>query len=350
MGGQDAWVTRKQSSRDAMAMPGVREVRSRKTILRRDRRNAHTRAFPARTRGVVFSLATVWRHARPSSDPRPPDSRAPSSSFSSPTAAVGAEHGTSRGASREFRVSRSIAAPRAASPPHPRTPSATRTSSKTKIERARTPLRFPDGSLPDFRSPCSGKRWSSPSETRPPGRARCATSTGEAPSRCARYVHQAQARRPAPPSCEANTARKRSGCPNRIGKRRFAAAVVAARRGFFLERSAFWRAPSSPSKKKKLTTSSFPSPQPRPPLIRGSDVSGARSPTHPSSRVSPRVSSLRTDRDPPTRLSRNREDAARFATSFFFSLAFGRSSRRSLDPSKPIRRRAEEVTDDDFAP
>ena len=225
-----------------MAMPGAREVRSRKTILRRDRRNAHTRAFPARTRGVVFSLATVWRHARPSSDPRPPDSRAPSSSFSSPTAAVGAEHGTSRGASREFRVSRSIDAARAASPPHPRTPSATRTSSKTKIERARTPLRFPDGSLPDFRSPCSGKRWSSPSETRPPGRARCATSTGEAPSRCARYVHQAQARRPVPPSCEANTARKRSGCPNRIGKRRFAAAVVAARRGFFLERSAFWRA------------------------------------------------------------------------------------------------------------
>lgn len=55
MGGQDAWVTRKQSSRDATAMPGVREVRSRKTILRRDRRNAHTRAFPARTRGVVFS-------------------------------------------------------------------------------------------------------------------------------------------------------------------------------------------------------------------------------------------------------------------------------------------------------
>ena len=126
-------------------------MRSRKTILRRDRRNAHTRAFPARTRGVVFSLATVWRHARPSSDPRPPDSRAPSSSFSSPTAAVGAEHGTSRGASREFRVSRSIAAPRAASPPHPRTPSATRTSSKTKIERARTPLRF----LLTVRSPTS---------------------------------------------------------------------------------------------------------------------------------------------------------------------------------------------------
>lgn len=99
-------------------------MRSRKTILRRDRRNAHTRAFPARTRGVVFSLATVWRHARPSSDPRPPDSRAPPPLVSSPTAAVGAEHGASRGASREFRVSRSIAAPRAASPPHPRTPSA----------------------------------------------------------------------------------------------------------------------------------------------------------------------------------------------------------------------------------
>ena len=66
MGGQDAWVTREQSSRDAMAMPGVREVRSRKTILRRDLRNAPPRAFPARTRGVVFSLATVWRRARPS--------------------------------------------------------------------------------------------------------------------------------------------------------------------------------------------------------------------------------------------------------------------------------------------
>ena len=229
----------------------------------------------------------------------------------------------------------------------PAPPPPTRTSSKTKIERARTPLRFPDGSLPDFRSPCSGKRWSSPSETRPPGRARCATSTGEAPSRCARYVHQAQARRPAPPSCEANTARKRSGCPNRIGKRRFAAAVVAARRGFFLERSAFWRAPCSPSKQKKLTTSSSRSPQPRPPLIRGSDVSGARSPTHPSSRGPQRVSSLRTDRDPPTRLSRNREDAARLQRRFSL-VAFGRS-RRSVDPSKPIRRRAEEVTDDDFA-
>ena len=224
-------------------MPGVREVRSRKTILRRDRRNAHTRAFPARTRGVVFSLATVWRHARPSSDPRPPDSRAPPPLVSSPTAAVGAEHGACRGASREFRVSRSIAAPRAASPPHPRTPSADAHIFKDEDRTCANASSFPsDGSLPDFRSPCSGKRWSSPSETRPPGRARCATSTGEAPSRCARYVHQAQARRPAPPSCEANDARKRSGCPNRIGKRRFAAAVVAARRGFFLERSAFWRA------------------------------------------------------------------------------------------------------------
>ena len=151
MGGQDAWVTRKQSSRDAMAMPGVREVRSRKTILRRDRRNAHTRAFPARTRGVVFSLATVWRHARPSSDPRPPDSRAPSSSFSSPTAAVGAEHGTSRGASREFRVSRSIAAPRAASPPHPRTPSADAHIFKDEDRTCANASSFPsDGSLPDF--------------------------------------------------------------------------------------------------------------------------------------------------------------------------------------------------------
>ena len=82
-------------------------MRSRKTILRRDRRNAHTRAFPARTRGVVFSLATVWRHARPSSDPRPPDSRAPPSALSSPTAAFGAEHGVSRGASRASRIPRS---------------------------------------------------------------------------------------------------------------------------------------------------------------------------------------------------------------------------------------------------
>ena len=150
MGGQDAWVTREQSSRDAMAMPGMREVRSRKTILRRDLRNAPPRAFPARTRGVVFSLATIWRRARPSSDPRPPDSRAPPSSFSSPTAAVGAEHGASRGASREFRVSRSIAAPRAASPPRPRTPSADAdifSAEDSTCANAR--LRFlSDGSLP----------------------------------------------------------------------------------------------------------------------------------------------------------------------------------------------------------
>ena len=85
-----------------------------------------------------------------------------------------------------------------------------------------------------------------------------------------------------------------------IGKRRFAAAVVAARRGFFLERSAFWRAPSSPSEEEDThLASSSPSPQPRPPLIRGSDATGARSHTPPSTRGPPRVSGLRTDRDPP---------------------------------------------------
>ena len=316
MGGQDAWVTRKQSSRDAMAMPGAREVRSRKTILRRDRRNAHTRAFPARTRGVVFSCDGLL-HTRVLLLTRalPTPARLPHRSpRQQPLSGLNTAHLEVRHASFGFRDRLLPHARRLRRIPAP--PPPTRTSSKTKIERARTPLRFPDGSLPDFRSPCSGKRWSSPSETRPPGRARCATSTGEAPSRCARYVHQAQARRPVPPSCEANDARKRSGCPNRIGKRRFAAAVVAARRGFFLERSAFWRAPCSPSKKKKLTTSSSRSPQPRPPLIRGSDVAGARSPTLPSSRVSPRVSNLRTDRDPPTRLSRNREDAARLQRRF----------------------------------
>lgn len=86
----------------------------------------------------------------------------------------------------------------------------------------------------------------------------------------------------------------------------------------------------SPSKKKKLTASSSHSPQPRPPLIRGSDVSGARSPTLPSSRGPRRVSSLRTDRDPPSRLSRNREDAARFARTFAVFL-----SSRSVDHVDP---------------
>ena len=225
-----------------MAMSGVREVRSRKTILRRDRRNAHTRAFPARTRGVVFSCDGLL-HTRVLLLTRalPTPARLPHRSpRQQPLSGLNTAHLEVRHASFGFRDRLMPHARRLRRIPAP--PPPTRTSSKTKIERARTPLRFPDGSLPDFRSPCSGKRWSSPSETRPPGRARCATSTGEAPSRCARYVHQAQARRPVPPSCEANTARKRSGCPNRIGKRRFAAAVVAARRGFFLERSAFWRA------------------------------------------------------------------------------------------------------------
>lgn len=102
---------------------GARGALAEDDTSSRPAKRAHARVSGADARRC-FLLRRFVAHARPSSDPRPPDSRAPSSSFSSPTAAVGAEHGTSRGASREFRVSRSIAAPRAASPPHPRTPSA----------------------------------------------------------------------------------------------------------------------------------------------------------------------------------------------------------------------------------
>lgn len=302
MGGQDAWVTREQSSRDAMAMPGVREVRSRKTILRRDLRNAHTRAFPARTRGVVFSLATVWRRARPSSDPRPPYSRAPPSSFSSPTAAVGAEHGASRGASRVFRVSRSIAAPRAASPPRPRTPSADAdifSAEDSTCANAR--LRFlSDGSLPTSAVLARARGGHHP-------RRRVHQAGHGVRRRPARHRRAAQGtsigrRRadPRPPRARQTPRlrRKRSGCPGdrktTIRRRRCGGSPrIFSRTKRFLARSVF------SSEEETHLASSSPSPQPRPPLIRGSDAAGARSPTPPSARGPPRVSGLRTDRDPP---------------------------------------------------
>lgn len=54
----------------------------------------HARVSGADAR-VVFSRSTVWRLGHPSADPRPADSRAPPSAFSSPTAAVRAEQGVS---------------------------------------------------------------------------------------------------------------------------------------------------------------------------------------------------------------------------------------------------------------
>ena len=61
MGGHNAWITHEQTSIDAMAMAEMREVRVRKTTLRFVRRNAHTRAFPARTRALFHFRSTVRR-------------------------------------------------------------------------------------------------------------------------------------------------------------------------------------------------------------------------------------------------------------------------------------------------
>ena len=83
---------------------------------------AHARVSGADAR-VVFSRSTVWRLGHPSADPRPADSRAPPSAFSSPTYAVGAEQGVSRGASCALWVSRSsLSSTRGVSGANPATP------------------------------------------------------------------------------------------------------------------------------------------------------------------------------------------------------------------------------------
>ena len=317
----------------------------------------HPRARFRRGRAALYFLLRRFGDARviPSPDPRPPDSRAPPSSFSSPTAAVGAEHGASRGASREFRVSRSIAAPRAASPPHPRTPSADAdifSAEDSTCANAR--LRFlSDGSLPTSAVLARARGGHHP-------RRRVHQAGHGVRRRPARHRRAAQGtsirrRRadPRPPRARQTPRlrRKRSGCPGdrktTIRRRR-----CGGCRGFFLERSAFWRAPSSPSEEEEThLASSSPSPQPRPPLIRESDAAGARSPTPPSARGPPRVSGLRTDRDPPRAppVSVASLSEPRRRGSFRERRGFSLLSRVRVDPSDPKTRKSQDalVTDDD---
>lgn len=309
----------------------------------------HPRARFRRGRAALYFLLRRFGDARvlPSSDPRPPDSRAPPSSFSSPTAAVGAEHGASRGASREFRVSRSIAAPRAASPPHPRTPSADAdifSAEDSTCANAR--LRFlSDGSLPTSAVLARARGGHHP-------RRRVHQAGHGVRRRPARHRRAAQGtsirrRRadPRPPRARQTPRlrRKRSGCPGdrktTIRRRRCGGSPrIFSRTKRFLARSVF----SSEEEETHLASSS-PSPQPRPPLIRGSDAAGARSPTPPSARGPPRVSGLRTDRDPPRAPPVSVASLSEPRTRGSSRERRGFSLSRSVDPSdptRPIRRRA----------
>ena len=94
MGGHNAWITHEQTSIDAMAMAEMREVRVRKTTLVSSDETL-TRARFRRVRARCFIFVRRFGDATSTSDPHPPDSRAPPSAFTSPTASFGAEYGAS---------------------------------------------------------------------------------------------------------------------------------------------------------------------------------------------------------------------------------------------------------------